>query len=300
MLRVGVDENGLGAQLGPLVVTGVLARVSPAGAAELKALPAQLRPWLDDSKQLVRHGKVALGEAWARSLASEARSPAEVLERLSLEGVGALRTRCPPAARGMCWQTDGELFEAPDELLRQVAEARRELAALGIELLTARSSLVCTGQLNEARHAGASRFDCDLHAMERVVLALQQHAGVELEAVCGKVGGITAYGDYFGPLAGRLHTTLAQAQARSSYHFPGLGTLHFVRDADSLDPLVALASLIGKWLRELTMARIVRQLEPGGRASGYSDPVTQRFIARTEARRRQLGVPESCFRRSRS
>src|SRR5690606_27769387 len=33
--RIGADENGLGARLGPLVVTGVMARVDDAGSAAL-------------------------------------------------------------------------------------------------------------------------------------------------------------------------------------------------------------------------------------------------------------------------
>ena len=40
--RVGVDENGLGARLGPLVVTAVLAEVSVEGRALLARPPREL------------------------------------------------------------------------------------------------------------------------------------------------------------------------------------------------------------------------------------------------------------------
>src|SRR5262245_55054872 len=67
--RIGVDENGLGPRLGPLIVTAVLARVEGFGC-RLAARPARgrLGRRLGDSKQLVSHGDVSLAEAWARAL----------------------------------------------------------------------------------------------------------------------------------------------------------------------------------------------------------------------------------------
>src|SRR5690606_21525236 len=103
---------------------------------------------------------------------------------------------------------------------------------------------------------GINRFTADLHAMERIVLELQRRAGAEVDATCGKVGGINGYTRFWGPLAGRLHNVIAEGRDRSTYRFPGLGELHFVRDADGSEPLVMLASLVGKYLRELLMGRI--------------------------------------------
>src|SRR5947208_9884539 len=68
--RIGVDENGLGARLGPLVVTAVLARVTEQGVRVIsRRPPKRLAADLGDSKQLVSHRDVTLGEAWARALA---------------------------------------------------------------------------------------------------------------------------------------------------------------------------------------------------------------------------------------
>ena len=63
------------------------------------------------------------------------------------------------------------------------------------------------------------------------------------------------YSRFFGPLAGRLHVVLERRPSQSSYHFPGLGRVCFVRDADAHDPLVMLASLVGKYVRELLMRK---------------------------------------------
>ena len=102
----------------------------------------------------------------------------------------------------------------------------------GIEFVAVRSSVVCTERLNHARKGGKNRFVSDLHAMEALVLELRRMAGENVTAVCGKVGGIGEYSRYFGPLGGWLHSILGEAQAKSAYHFPTIGELRFVRDAD--------------------------------------------------------------------
>jgi len=302
--RVGVDENGLGSRLGPLVVTGVLARVNAAGAATLgKRLPRSLRVSLDDSKRLVSHADVRLGEAWARELvAPDVETPGALFERLSLEGVPKLSERCPKHAESQCWSRDGEAFAAEPALRKRIARHRALLAGRGVELLAVRSSVLCTDTLNRARRAGHNRFVSDLHAMEKVVLALRHEAGADVTAVCGKVGGMNEYSRFFGPLGGWLHNVLDEGHARSSYRFPTVGEIAFVRDADASDPLVMLASLVGKYVRELFMTRIARHypnFDPEARPSGYHDPVSGSFVKRTALVRKRRKMPDTCFERER-
>ena len=155
--------------------------------------------------------------------------------------------------------------------------------------------------MNDGLDAGKSRFVLDLHAMERIVLDLRALAGAEVTAVCGKVGGFGKYGGAFGPLGGRLHSVLEEGRARSAYHFPGVGEIAFVRDADATDLCVAMASMVGKYLREALMARVVRfyrDEQPDlPDASGYYDPVTTRFIEATSLVRARREVPDRCFER---
>jgi hypothetical protein len=302
--RIGADENGLGARLGPLVVTAVLARVDERGTRALaRRLPKKIRALVADSKELVSHGNVAIGEAWARTLVPDAGSPNELFERLSLEGSARLHEPCPDHVRHQCWRPEGEQFAAPDELLKQVHWARQSLLERGIEVMGVKSSVVCVDRLNVARESGKNRFISDLHAMESLVLALRREAGSDVVAICGKVGGMGDYSRFFGPLGGWLHVVLEQGKRKSGYRFPGVGELYFVQDADGPkgDALVMLASLVGKYLRELLMARVARwygeHLDPEQPPSGYHDPVTARFVEATELVRRRRRVPSSCFER---
>jgi len=304
--RVGADENGLGARLGPLVVTAVLARVDDRGRRTLsRKLPRAIRADLDDSKRLMSHTDVALGEAWARALIrAPVKSPGELFERLSLEGSGKLKKRCESHVAGQCWNERGEVFLAEAADVLRVTKHREALAERGVELLSVRSSVVCTKNLNDAKQRGTNRFVADLNAMEALVLELRAQAGGEIEAVCGKVGGIAEYSKFFGPLSGRLHAILGEGRARSGYRFPGLGELHFVRDADAADPLVSLASLVGKYVRELFMSRIGLHYSDAEsqekRPSGYHDPVTAGFVVRSALLRQSRKIPDHCFERERA
>jgi ribonuclease HII len=303
--RIGVDENGLGAWLGPLLVTAVLARVGLAGQRLLAGgLPPNVARDLDDSKRLVSHRNIRLAEAWARVLAApQASCPSELFARVSWEGESHLRALCPKHVEPQCWTIDREQFVAPDSLVERVRGHRDALACCGVHIVSVKSSLLCTRRLNGGRDEGRSRFVMDLSAMEELVLGLRREAGTDVDAVCGKVGGIGKYARYFGPLAGRLHTVLEERPARSAYHFPALGLLQFVQDADAKDPLVMLASLVGKYLRELMMARIsayyASAVEPGFAPSGYHEPRTARFVEATAGLRRERCIPAACFERAR-
>lgn len=305
--RVGVDENGLGARLGPLVVTAVLARVSEEGERVLARRPrGRLGADLDDSKRLVSHGSVALGEAWARALTGDRHAtPQALFEQLSLESAASLREHCPSHLEAQCWDVLGEGFVAPPELYRRVTGHVAKLRERGVEVSAVRVTSVCTQRLNAGKSRGTNRFVTDLHAMERLLLALRAEAGHDLFAVCGKVGGMSDYERFFGPLSGHLRCVLESSRRRSAYRFPGLGEVHFVQDADARDPLVMLASLVGKYVRELLMARVARFYERGTSGvegplvSGYHDVRTNRWVLATSALRRSLSVVDECFERAR-
>jgi ribonuclease HII len=303
--HIGVDENGLGSRLGPLIVTAVLAEADEGGERFLsRRLPKRMREDLDDSKRLMSHTDVGIGEAWARALIGDsARSPAELFERLSLEGSSKLREPCPKTAHAQCWTSQSEAFGATTDQCARATEHLTTFAKRGVRIVEVRTSVVCTKQLNVNRDLGINRFVSDLHAMERLVLRLRESAGAPVHAVCGKVGGIGEYAKFFGPLGGWLHATIVEGQAESAYHFPTLGRLRFVRDADAHAPLVMLASLVGKYVRELFMSRIAAHYPPPDdgtpRPSGYHDPVTAAFVARTLLVRQKRRMPERCFERER-
>jgi len=303
---VAIDENGLGPRLGPLIVTAVTAKCEGEGAKVAFGRPGRaFSERLGDSKGLVAYGHSELGEAWARAIAErtgrggEARDPDALFAALSLDTSESLRTHCPPEHERQCWGRETERFVADDGIVAKVGRDLTRLAKKGVEVVRVEVSLVCTAAINRAVDRGASRFVVDLHAMERLVLAARASVDEDIVAACGKVGGYDRYSDHFGPLGGRLHAVVCEGRARSEYQFPGIGRVAFVRDADETHLLVGMASLVGKWVRDLMMMRVVRyhrELDEGlPMASGYHDPVTTRFIAQSALSRRKRGVPDECF-----
>jgi ribonuclease HII len=301
MIVVGVDENGLGPRLGPMLVTAMTADANEAGM-RLAVRPARgkIAARLGDSKKLVSYDDSALGEAWARALVPAAATPDDLVHAMSLDTRQVLKRACPSDHLGQCW-TSGEVFAASSELTDQVRKDVATLESKGLRLVRAEIAIVCTRALNEEAAKGISRFTVDLHTMERLVLSAHEREGAEVTAICGKVGGYDRYGDQFGPLSRYLHMPLVEGRARSEYRVPGVGTLAFVRDADASSALVGLASLIGKWARDLLMARVVRYHREVDAslpdASGYHDPVTTKFIEASALSRKSRGLPDRCFER---
>ena len=137
--------------------------------------------------------------------------------------------------------------------------------------------------------------------MERLLLHVRAEHGEDLDATCGKVGGYDSYVPAFGPLRDHAITVLEEGRARSAYRVGKLGQIAFVRDADADHLLVALASLIGKWVRDLLTRRVTRYHRAHDpslpEASGYHDPVTTHFIRESALTRQRRGVPDACFER---
>jgi ribonuclease HII len=304
---MGIDENGLGPRLGPLIVTAVVAETEGAGheRAEKRARGA-MRARLGDSKKLVAHGDTALGEAWARAIGrrmgfAAPDHPEALVRAISLDPPETLRAPCPSAHAEQCWSAAGEAFAADQALVDTVARDLDRLDAQGIRVLRVASVVTCARRLNEAVDRGLTRFHADLHVMERLALDGRERATGDVIATCGKVGGFDRYSPAFGPLNGRLHAIVEEGRKRSEYSVPGLGRIAFVRDADDTHMLVGMASLVGKWIRDLLMARVVRyhrRSDPDlPDASGYHDPITTRFIAATRLTRARTQLPDDCFTR---
>jgi ribonuclease HII len=308
VVRVGIDENGLGPRLGPLIVTAVTARTVGKGDAIATSSPrGGLAARIGDSKKLVSFSDSVLGEAWARVLGSRAESdgrpdsPDALVSALSIDPRAVLERPCPADHQAQCWGTVGETFTAEDALVTQLRRDLDSLREKGVAILGAHVAIVCTERLNDAAAKGISRFQADLFAMERLILHVRERYECEVDATCGKVGGYNSYPAAFGPLAGRLFTTIEEGRARSEYRIANVGRVSFVRDADSGHLLVALASLVGKWVRDLLTRRVTRYHRAHDpslpEVSGYHDPITTRFIEASALARKERGVRDACFER---
>ncbi|MFO0629953.1 MAG: hypothetical protein U0325_30595 [Polyangiales bacterium] len=299
-LCIGVDENGLGPRLGPMVVTAALVTLSAPAAA----VAARLRGVVGDSKGLCAHGDMARVEALVLAILEThlGLRPGDydaLRAALALQSEAELRALCPAGASPeMCF---GARLELPvfgagiDARARHDAEAVREA---GMTLRGLRQGYACAKALNVAKARGASRFDVDLTLMIALAARLRDEAGEDVDAVCGKVGGRKTYGAALTSVWPLLATE-AETQAESRYAIPRFGRMRFLRDADATEPAVSLASLFGKYARELATERAHRYFHAAlpslTACSGYHDPITSRYIDATALLRATRGVRDECF-----
>ncbi len=297
---IGVDENGLGPKLGPLVVTGVRLRLAgaPPSFAALREATG-----LDDSKRVFAPGRRGRGEALALGVLGVrgAGSPAELLRgRLVAPPWSA-----PDACRG---GTDG-MGLCPALPLRplprwttEVRDVAAGLERLGVVVERVACAVLCPGTLNVALADGTSKLAVDLRLFEVVVQALRDDAAGPCEASCGKVGGTDRYAERFAAWAGREVRVVLESRACSTYDIGGVGRVSFVRDADASEPAVATASVVGKYVRELWMDDLAAAAAwEGPTPSGYHDAASERLAARLRERIAAgvLAYPAGCVRRAR-
>ncbi|MCZ6805924.1 MAG: hypothetical protein O7F08_03150, partial [Deltaproteobacteria bacterium] len=170
-----------------------------------------------------------------------------------------------------------------------------------LRLVDVQSRLACAGLLNAKQAAGQNKLAVDLELFEELITSVRELHGGSLLVICGMIGGIRDYSSRFSRFDGDRVDTLPGRRGQRRYSIEGVGEVRFEVDADARHLPVALASIVGKYVREICMLRIgefYRRAVPGLRlASGYHDSVTSRFIEETRPSRRQLGIVGDCFRR---
>lgn len=301
MRIVGVDENGLGPLLGPLVTTAVV--VETARYSKKRHATLGRAQGIDDSKNTAGFGNMKAAEgltlALIESLCGRVCTDVdELFASLLLDSHENLTRPCPTSTRSQCWSSRIALpcFGGDIEVGRaMVANLRKK----GIAIARVKSAVACTGVLNASLLRGQSRVEVDLELMERLVLDAREASPEELTAICGMVGGIRNYLAKMRHLPRYGVMAVKAPRGALAFEVSGIGKVTFEIDADANHLPVALASMVGKYVRELWMARQNRFYQAHDATladvSGYHDPVTQRFIAQTATLRKSLNILDDCF-----
>jgi ribonuclease HII len=305
MLVMGVDENGLGPRLGPLVATSLTLDTPRYARAALCARGLGLG--LTDSKETGGFGRMGFIESVSLALLrrvgpSAPESVDALLDALHPEGRARLRAFCPDASTAaQCWAAELSLpvFGGDPSFGESLID--RLIGRSGLRIVDLQSRVACAGMLNAKLAVGTNKLAVDLELFEDLIASVRARHGAPLLAVCGMIGGIRDYASRMGRFEPSEPKLLQSRRGQRRYAVDGFGEVRFEVDADARHLPVALASIVGKYLREICMLRIgefYRRGQPSLKlASGYHDPVTTRFIEATAASRRRLGIVDDCFRR---
>ena len=305
MLVMGVDENGLGPRLGPLVATSVALDTPRYTRAALSERGLALG--LTDSKETGGFGRMGFIESVALALLRRggAGLPASsdvLLDQVSPDSRRRLRACCPnDRTAEQCWAVDLPLPAFGGDASYGDVLLDRLVGRSSLRIVDVQSRVACAGVLNAKLAAGKNKLAVDLELFEDLISSVRSRHGSPLLVVCGMIGGIRDYASRLSRFEPHRVESLVGRRGQRRYAVDGVGEIRFEVDADARHLPVALASMVGKYVREICMRRIGEFYRQGNSelklASGYHDPVTTRFIEATELSRRRLGIALDCFRR---
>lgn len=245
MLRMGIDEAGYGPTLGPLAVVGALAEVADqtAFAAEFAALGVA------DSKQVHKPGDLAS------------------LERVALPAVAWLSGFQPDTADDL-FALLGEAagFRAAVPWMAGAEHLRLPVAAVGLPAWSIGSASPCglhgrllhPSQLNASRLLGVNRAAAELEVV-RLLLASGVPDPAQAAMIgCDRLGGRKRYGDLLQAAWPGQPVEILEETAPACRYACRATQVAFLVGGESAEPLIAAASCIAKYARELHM-RLLNQ-----------------------------------------
>ena len=303
MLVIGIDENGLGPLLGPLVVTGTVFESDDYDVERFSRLAGPDLP-AADSKVLFSRRSPAAGErairSWIELLDCRAGTFAELVEDVCLPL--PFPVPCPGGVKPIPCEPAGidlPLWAKPDANTVPVTVKDRFNKA-GVEPKSVGSFMMCAGAFNHAlQKPDANKMRLDFELMMKLAMKLTRSERGESIVLCGKIGSTMRYGRWFESMNLSVDEVIRESRKVSTYRVGGIGEISFIRDGDSIHLPISVASMVGKYLRELAMERINNTLGWNAkmRASGYRDKITARFVEQTVDTRRDEGLSSSCFTR---
>lgn len=260
MLTIGIDEVGYGPRLGPLVVCAVAAEG-----------PLPRGVVIGDSKKVFSQAKGI--ETLEPAVLGFLQAPTftHLLELLS--------SKLP----------DHPWYEAPLSLPR--VAPLPSLAGAWVRLVDPHEYNRATKKKNK------SDFLFDI-AAELICTIRARHPG-PARFVVGKHGGRNCYLPGIQRQVSPTVMVIEEGRKRSAYQLPDT-TIEFLMDAEDQHELVALASMVGKYVRECAM-RLFNDWWAGHceglkRTAGYG-PDARRFYREIDAARKRLKLPrESVLR----
>lgn len=271
--KLGIDENGLGPIMGPLIITGV--------ETETKNNQNKSTQYnIKDSKEIFKRKQEdfkTIEKIFLRYFKMDFKTVQDVFSKSILKD--EIERICPIGPDKICFSDKVALPVWIKEENENSSQKEIDLAQLGLcpdEIKRALFIIVCPNLLSKYIEKLGSKFSANSFFMVR--LGLKSSAE---EVICGKSGYKKSYereislairdeGDKLLSLK-----IVRESEEESVYEILNndetIKMFRFVKDADRKFPEVALASIIGKYIREISMLSITKFIEPSSQKpiSGY-------------------------------
>lgn len=284
---LGIDENGLGPLMGPLVVTGTLLKQDTADAGWFEDI-ADSKSFFP-TRSLNNFSKIeetAISVFYLREKRLPC-SPVEVLKNFCGE------PKCFSGANVCTGRIPEKFIWAEPERVKNRCDAFSGWAIKNnVEIEKIRSVCVCPNRINDFVEKGKSKLLLDFLTFCGIVKDVPSKTGLDVQA--GKIGGLKFYKTYlrYG-LPDYEALTLEEKEEISSYSLQNNRTkflMNFIMDVEKKSFPAALSSIIGKYVREIFMESIRRTFGIKEDISGYHDRKTRKVLGTLDMN----FIPEGC------
>ena len=303
MYIVGIDENGFGPKLGPLVVTGTIFKIDDEyNNHNFKKTSLENR--VEDSKDIFKQNirSKAKGEDIVLSyyyllFKKYPQDADEFLSAIAFPSIFSNAYHCEGIYRKICWHP---------KLSIPIWE--RETPSINPQWETSleeiQSIICCPREFNQELKKNPNKMLVNLSYFERLMNYYQEKYGSNILFLCGKIGGIKDYLKYSNFLNNKHRCQpLNITDDVSSYLSSSLGKISFIKNGDQSEFPIALASIFGKYIREIFIERLnlnfPAEIRNDHYISGYYNHITDSFIKNVLSNYQKLDIPESylenCF-----
>jgi ribonuclease HII len=261
----GIDENGFGPVLGPLVITGILTDNN-----------IKIPEYIKDSKIFYRNKKdfkkleeiaIVLYYIIEKKLPL---SPYEIYKKFVLSECAFSENICEKNI------PVDFIIDQPDKILFKYNDFLKE----SYKLKEIRVKVICPYFLNEFTSMKNSKFILNLSTFCKIIKELAEYK--EIKFFCGKIGGLIYYKRYLNYFFSDYEVkTIEENENFSSYKISnGIQNFEviFYKDVENISLLSSLSSILGKYIREIVMESIRKSLNIKEEISGYRDKKTKKMI----------------------
>lgn len=269
MKIIGVDENGLGSILGPLVITFT---VFSAPFYD-KEFFWQISRKVADSKKIMRFRKIKKGEEivflfYYLLHQKFPQKASELIKKIEIKRKKTFCKKCHPEMKKICQKEEvflpQEIKNEEIEKIKKEAEiVQKKMKKMKIKLLEIKSFIICPLEFNQ-KTQNQSKIQLELFFIKKIEKKFLKESSKVL-FLCDRVG------------------------------------KNFIKKADRSHFPVALSSIFGKYLREIFIKKqnqFFQKICPSVRAvSGYRDHLTKKFIKETQKIREKINLLDICFLR---
>jgi len=288
---IGIDENGYGPVLGPLVITSTSLKLQSRNFASVpnlwQLLGIKKDPGSNSKRLLVCDSKMVFNTSRKKALAAEdtvlaffhlcfgflPESSDQFLKTLLNHSHSVLRKHRPEVPITtynplcFCWKKEIDLELNPErrrQILQSAEKLKKRAQQKGVTLEKPRCLLLCPSLFN----TGLKRRNKSGLVLEAGLNLIRSHSDQEpFLAWLGKVGGLRYYQEHISALFGPQFTVTSTREEKNNSAYKlnksgkSAGTITYLQDGEENSFLIALSSFFGKYTRDLFWKKTRAYLE---------------------------------------